>query len=98
MNRLLQETDALLKAGGFDYAFCGGYAIELYLDKPVRKHCDIDVSAFWEDRDKIILFMQSKGWGVYELCGGGKAHHITEVAYQIKAKLLSTTSIISLML
>ena len=94
MDRLLEEAESLLKTGGFDYAFCGGYAIELFLDMPVRKHGDIDISAFWEERDKIILFMQSKGWSVYELCGGGKAHYITEISCQIKAKrnIFCTTS------
>ena len=90
MNRLIQEADAFLKTGGFDYAICGGFAIELYLDKPIRKHGDIDISAFWEERDKIVLFMQSKGWSVYELCGGGKAHYITEISCQIKAIYLVT--------
>ena len=86
MNHLLLECNDLLKDGGFDYAFCGGYAIELFLDKTVRKHGDIDISAFWDERDRIILFMQSLGWRVYELCGGGKAHYITDVAKQIKSK------------
>ena len=86
MNHLVLECNDLLKDGGFDYAFCGGFAIELFLDKTVRNHGDIDISAFWNERDKIILFMQSHGWSVYELCGGGKAHHITDVANQIKEK------------
>ena len=86
MNHLVLACNDLLKNGGFDYAFCGGYAIELFLDKTVRKHGDIDISAFWDERDKIILFMQSLGWRVYELCGGGKAHYITNVANQIKVK------------
>ena len=86
MNQLLIECNDLLKDSGFDYAFCGGYAIELFLDKTVRGHGDIDISAFWDERDKIILFMQSFGWCVYELCGGGKAHYITDVANQIKSK------------
>ena len=86
MNHLVLECNELLKDGGFEYAFCGGYAIELFLDKTVRKHGDIDISVFWDERDKIILFMQSLGWRVYELCGGGKAHYISDVANQIKAK------------
>ena len=86
MNSLLQEADNLLKDGGFAYAVCGGYAIELFLDKTVRQHGDLDISVFWNERDKIILFMQLLGWRVYELCGGGMAHSITDVANQIKAK------------
>ena len=86
MNYLIQKVNALLKGCGFDYAVCGGYAIELFINKEIRSHGDIDLSAFWNERDKIIMFMQSLGWSVYELCGGGKAHHITDVANQIKNK------------
>ena len=86
MNHLLLECNNLLKHGGFDYAFCGGLAIELFLDKTVREHGDIDISAYWGERDKIILFMQSLGWEVYELCGGGMAHHITNVVHQMRIK------------
>ena len=86
VNHLILECNNLLKDGGFDYAFCGGYAIELFIGKAVRKHGDIDISAYWDERDKIILNMQSLGWRVYELCGGGKVHYITDVANQIKAK------------
>ena len=86
MDHLLLECNDLLKRGGFDYAFCGGFAIELFLDKTVREHGDIDISAYWDERDNIILFMQSLGWEVYELCGGGMAHHITNVAHQMRIK------------
>ncbi len=86
MNYLIKEAHELLKKGGLDYAICGGFAIELFLNRSLRQHGDIDVSAFWEDRDKIILYMQSLDWDVYEMCGGRIAHHITDVQHQIKAK------------
>ena len=86
IHRLITEADALLKKGGFAYAFCGGYAIELFLDRRVRTHGDIDVSAYWPDRDTIILYMQSLGWEVYEMCGGGVAHRITDVKDQLRVK------------
>ena len=89
MNHLIQKVNDLLKAGGFDYAVCGGFAIELFVNKEIRSHGDIDLSAFWNEREKIIMFMQSLGWSVYELCGGGKAHHITDVA---NLGILSVTS------
>ncbi|GHV06073.1 hypothetical protein FACS1894217_04060 [Clostridia bacterium] len=83
---LLTEANNLLRDGGLEYAFCGGYAIELFLNKTVRNHGDIDVSVFWQDRDRIILYMQSLGWQVFEMCGGGMAHRITNVADQRKIK------------
>ena len=83
---LIKEANELLFVSGFDYAFCGGFGIELFLNRSIRKHSDIDVSAYWQDRDNIILFMQSLGWNVYEMCGGGIAHHISDVNNQIRAK------------
>lgn len=85
-HELIIKANELLKNGDFEYAFCGGFAIELFLNRTIRKHGDIDVSAYWYDRDKIIPYMQSLGWNVYEMCGGGIAHHITDVKFQIKAK------------
>ena len=58
----------------------------MFLNRSIRNHGDIDVSAFWGDRDKIILYMQSLGWQVFEICGGGTAHYITDIKNQIKAK------------
>ncbi|HBL84391.1 MAG: hypothetical protein A2Y17_04810 [Clostridiales bacterium GWF2_38_85] len=87
MNHLITECNNLLKNQGFDYAFCGGHAIDLYLGKETRPHGDIDISAFWEDRNKIIAFMQSQGWIVYEAMGGGVVHLITDTADQKLIKL-----------
>ena len=86
MNYLIISANNLLKQGQFPYAFCGGYAIELFVNNKIRTHGDIDVAAFWEDRDKIILYMQSLDWQVYEMCGNGVAHHITDVKNQLKTK------------
>ena len=86
MNRLVLECNDFLKDGGFDYAFCGGFAIELFCGKVLRSHGDIDIAAFWDDRDKIILYMKLLGWKVYEMCGGGLAHHIKDISDQKKLK------------
>lgn len=86
MNRLMKEAVELLKAGHFEYAICGGFAIELFLGKEIRKHGDIDILAYWNDRDLIIQYMNSLGWEVYEMCGGGVAHHITDVSNQLRIK------------
>ncbi len=31
MNKLVQEANELLKNGGFNYAFCGGQALDMFL-------------------------------------------------------------------
>lgn len=86
MNQLIIEANDLLKDGGFEYAFCGGQAVDLFLGYESRTHGDIDVCAFWDQRDKIILYMQSRGFQVYEMLGGGRAHRITDVSKQIYEK------------
>ena len=86
MNPLIIEANDLLKTGGFEYAFCGGQAVDLFLGYESRTHGDIDVCAFWNERDRIILYMQSQGFQVYEMLGGGRAHRITDVSNQIYEK------------
>jgi len=86
MNHLISDAHSLLNNKGFDYAICGGFAIELFINREIRTHGDIDISAYWEDRDKIIAFMQALGWQVYEMCGGGIAHRIANIAQQLKVK------------
>lgn len=65
MNRLITECNEFIKDCGFPYAFCGGHALELFLNKKLRSHSDIDISVFDEDRKSVVEFMMNKGWGIY---------------------------------
>ena len=82
MNNLLEEAVKLLKGQTFEYAICGGHAVDLFLGYESRKHGDIDILAYWKDRNSIILYMQSMGYKVYEMLGEGLAHHITDINHQ----------------
>lgn len=82
MNRLIEEAKALLQGQDFSYAICGGFALDLFLGYETRTHGDIDILAFWEDREKIITYMLSKGFCVYEMLGGGKVHCIADIRTQ----------------
>ena len=86
MNKLIKQSNDLLRHGNFEYTFCGGQAIDLFLGYETRVHGDIDVCAYWNERDKVIQFMQSQGFMVYEMLGGGRAHRITDISNQMKAK------------
>ncbi len=86
MNPLIEQADALIKNNSFAYTFCGGWAIDLFMDDETRQHSDVDVLVYWPERDKIILCMQSLGFEVYEMLGDGKGHHITNVYNQMKYK------------
>jgi hypothetical protein len=76
MNEILIKANALLKKGGFDYVFCGGFALDLFLGITIREHSDIDVCVFQEDRNKIIDYMVKIGLRPYEFCGNGIVHLI----------------------
>ena len=86
MNQLIEEANTLLQGQDFSYAICGGFALDLFLGYESRVHGDIDVLAFWKDREKIITFMQSKGFCVFEMLGGGKVHRITDIRAQEKLR------------
>jgi len=55
-----------MKDCGFSYAICGGYALELYYEKKIRPHGDIDITVFEDDRTKSVEYILNKGWNVYE--------------------------------
>ena len=70
MNNLISQCNDLMKDCGFSYAICGGYALELFLNKKIRSHSDVDLSIFEEDRAAIVKFLISKGWNLYERLNG----------------------------
>ncbi|MCL2884875.1 MAG: hypothetical protein FWF49_05260 [Oscillospiraceae bacterium] len=86
MNPLITACNNFLKDPGFEYAFCGGHALDIYLKRTMRPHGDIDISVYQQDRDKIISFMQSRDWTVYEAMGGGMVHLINNTADQKQIK------------
>ncbi len=85
-NKLVLEANEILKNGGFDYAFCGGQALDMFLGYESRVHGDIDICAFWNDRDKIIQYMMAHGYKVFEMFGGGRAHPVTETSKPVGLK------------
>ena len=78
MFELILECHGFLKDCGFSYAFCGGYALELFLNKNLRSHGDIDVVVFEEDTINAVTFFLNKGWNVYIRTGHMKLGLITD--------------------
>lgn len=73
MNELLVQTRKMLSNVPVTWAVCGGFALDLFIWKNIRKHGDIDICAFERDRDVLCRHMLSRdGWNVYEFRGGGK--------------------------
>jgi len=65
MIKIISECNDFFKNCGFTYAVCGGWALELFANKKIRTHADVDISIFDEDRKNIVEFMMNKGWNVY---------------------------------
>ena len=66
MIKIIAESNDFLKGCDLSYAFCGGYALELFLNKTLRSHSDVDIVAFEKDKGPMIEYVSSKGWKVYE--------------------------------
>jgi len=78
MHKLILECNNFLKNCGFPYAFCGGYALELFLNKNLRPHGDIDIVIFEEDTKSAVEFFLNKGWNLYVRTGHMKLGLITD--------------------
>jgi len=79
MENICRKAQHFFRNASFDWAVCGGSAIDLFVGKHTRPHQDVDIAAFWEDRDHIIIFMLDAGWRVFEACGGGRIHELFDV-------------------
>ena len=66
MNHLIEECYDFIKDCRLPYAFCGGYALELFTGIKKRSHSDLDLTLFTADRKDIIDFILYKGWNIYE--------------------------------
>jgi len=65
-----------LAGANFRWAVCGGYALDLFLERPIRRHGDIDISVFEQDRRAVECFMLRQGWQVYQFLGQGRLRRI----------------------
>lgn len=79
---LIIQSTKLLTDLPLHYAVCGGYAVDLFLNKKTRVHYDLDISVWQKDRNTLIRCMQAKGWTVYEACGNDLVHLISDVEEQ----------------
>lgn len=72
MNHLLRSANNLMKYAHIPWAICGGFALDLFLEKELRIHSDIDICVFEKDREQILEYMLQNNWRVFEFRGGGK--------------------------
>jgi len=65
MNKVILQVHDLFKAAGFDYAICGGFAIDMFAGKELREHGDFDILVFREDKHRAVQFLMDNGWIVF---------------------------------
>ncbi|MCL2619923.1 MAG: hypothetical protein FWD97_03175 [Defluviitaleaceae bacterium] len=65
MDKIILQANELFKDAGFDYAICGGFALDMFAGKQYREHNDFDMSFFDDERHKVLQFLHDKGWGLY---------------------------------
>ncbi len=75
---MITQATKLLADLPLHYAVCGGYAIDLFLNRKSRPHYDLDISVWQKDRNSLIRCMQAKGWTLYEACGNDLVHLIRD--------------------
>ena len=71
-NQMLESLKIFMAGSPFQWAVCGGFALDLFLGKNIRTHGDMDLCVLEQDRESIKKYALSKGWQVYEFRGWGK--------------------------
>lgn len=69
LNKLIDECISFMKGADFPFFICGGFALELFLDKRIRPHSDIDVCVLSKNKKETVEYMQNKHWNLYEPIG-----------------------------
>jgi len=70
MDKLILQSQDLFKAADFDYAICGGFALDMFAGKQLREHGDFDMCFFTQDRAKVLQYLMDRGWPIYGRQGG----------------------------
>jgi len=65
MHKTILQAHELFKTAGFEYAICGGFAIDMFAGKELRTHGDFDILVFTEDKHRAVKFMMDHGWPIY---------------------------------
>lgn len=56
------RTAALFRDFSGPWGFCGGRAVDLFLDRPVRPHKDVDIAVLRRDQAALYALLTGQGW------------------------------------
>ena len=66
ITKAIRDSHELITKSGLPYAVCGGFAIDMHINRKTRKHTDFDITIFEDNRAEMLNFMLSQGWKIYE--------------------------------
>ena len=59
---VLESIATLLSPLEMTWGFCGGWAIDLFLNRITRSHKDVDVDILRTDQRLLFAFLRQRGW------------------------------------
>jgi hypothetical protein len=67
----IESIRDLMAALPYAWAFCGGWAIDIWLGQVMREHKDVDIAIWREDQLAIQAYLAERGWTMKK-AGSGK--------------------------
>lgn len=71
MNSVILQAKEFFSPMQADWAICGGFALDLFLNRKTRRHSDLDVCVFEPDREAVCAWILQHSWNVFEFQGQG---------------------------
>ena len=66
----VQKVSSLFSGLPCHWSICGGWALDLFLDRVTRQHKDIDVAIARNDQFKVRAYLQQRGWSLQKAIDG----------------------------
>ena len=66
----IESIAALLSPLPVTWGFCGGWAIDLFLNRITRPHKDVDVAILRADQCTVFNFLHQRGWALEKAVDG----------------------------
>ncbi len=66
----IESIATLLTPLPITWGFCGGWAIDLFLNRITRSHKDVDVAILRTDQRRIFDFLRQRGWTLEQAVDG----------------------------
>ena len=67
----IESIATLLSPLPVTWGFCGGWAIDLFLNRITRSHKDVDVAILRDDQHIVFDFLRQRGWILEKAMDGG---------------------------